>query len=306
MEKRILITGGTGIIGSAIADKLTLKGNDISIFSRKPDKIGNRSKYSLKYIKWNYKNIDEWKNHIDEKEIIIHLAGANLAAKRWNDKYKEEIYNSRIVSTRNIVNVIRECNTKPEVFITVSAVGIYGNRGNELLTEESKPGNDFLSNLCCHWEREAAKIEELGVRRVSLRIGLVLSKNGGVLKRFLLPFRLFIGGPLGNGKQWFPWIHINDLASIFIHAINNKSVRGPVNCVAPGIVTMKDFAKTLGSVLNRPSFLPVPRVALKIIIGEITESVLSSQKVSIKKLLNSGFTFQFRTLEDALQDLLKK
>ena len=304
MNKEIIITGATGLIGKALSTVLIKQNDKITLFTRNPENAERIVKGAKEYVRWNYKNPEEWKKFLEGKDAIIHIAGANLAARRWDAKYKEVIYNSRIVSTKELVTAIERCKIKPGVFITASAIGIYGNRGDELLTEKSMPGNDFLSKLCYDWEREAEKVERFGVRRVSLRIGLVLSKEGGVLKQLLTPFKLFVGGHLGNGKQWFPWIHIDDLVSVFIHAINNKSVRGPINCTAPGIVTMKEFTKTLGRVLNRPALVPVPRAALKIIIGEITESVLSGQKVSANKLLNSRFNFQFGKLEDALKNLL--
>ena len=169
----------------------------------------------------------------------------------------------------------------------------------------SSPGNDFLANLCKDWEKEAGKVEELGVRRVSIRTGLVLMKDEGVLKQMLLPFKLFIGGPLGNGRQWFPWIHVDDIVGIYLHAIDNLKVTGAINGASPGIVTMKEFAKQFGKVLNRPSLFPVPKFALKLVAGELGEYAVMSQRTSVEKILNAGYKFKFENLKEALRDILK-
>jgi uncharacterized protein (TIGR01777 family) len=238
-------------------------------------------------VEWNHNNPDEWKDYLEGKDAIIHLAGASLAAKRWNENYKLEIYKSRIESTKNLVNAIRKCEVKPKVFITSSAVGYYGNRGDDLLIEENQPGEDFLAKLCYDWENEAEKVERSDVRNVSLRIGFVLSQKGGVLKQFLIPFKLFIGGPLGNGNQWFPWIHIDDLVNILVYTLNNESLKRSVNSVSPGIVKMKDFASTLGNVLHRPSLFPVPKLLLR----TSQTIIVSRTKITIKNYCrrNCGF-----------------
>jgi uncharacterized protein (TIGR01777 family) len=294
MNRKIILTGATGLIGQNLCAKLISQGDEITIFTRNP---GGAKKIILdetEIVEWNHNNPDEWKDYLEGKDAIIHLAGASLAAKRWNENYKLEIYNA-----------IRNCGVKPKVFITASAVGYYGNRGDDLLIEESQPGEDFLAKLCYDWENEAEKVEQFDVRNVSLRIGLVLSKKGGVLKQFLIPFKLFIGGPLGNGNQWFPWIHIDDLLNILVYTLNNESLKRSVNSVSPGIVKMKDFASTLGNVLHRPSLFPVPKLLLRIIAGEIADSIVSGQRISVDKLLKSGFDFKFDNLTDALKDLLK-
>ena len=306
MSKKIILTGATGLIGQKLHTKLVEQGDEVTIFTRMGNGLKRNILNNTEIIKWNYNNPEEWKNNLEGKDAIIHLAGSNLAARRWNDKYKREIYNSRILSTRNIVNAIKSSKEKPELLLTTSAVGIYGDRGDELLAEDSKNGNDFLAEVCNDWENEAAKVEESEVRRISLRIGPVLSKNGGALKRILIPFKLFVGGPLGNGNQWFPWIHEEDVLSIFIHVLNKKSLKGPVNASSPTPVTMKQFANTLGKLMKRPAFFSVPKFIIKLVAGEITDSVLSSQRISVTKLLNSGFKFRFEDLEKALKNLLDK
>ena len=260
--KKILITGATGLIGTEVCKKLISEGKEITVFTRNPERAKKVLPGVKNYIEWDYERMDDWMNELNGKDAIINLAGANLGTKRWNDKYKRKIYDSRIISTRRLVEAIKDCNPRPKVFISASAVGYYGDRGNEILTEESKPGKDFLANLCSDWEKEATKIEESSLRRVSLRTGIVLSKKGGALKQFLLPYKLFIGGPLGNGQQWFPWIHIDDLTELIIYSLKNENITGPINCASPGIVRMKEFTKTLGRVLHRPSLFSVPRFIL--------------------------------------------
>jgi len=306
MNKKIIVTGATGLIGRKLCSQLLEQGNEITIFTRDPEAAKKTIKGAKQYVKWNYNNPEEWKNYLNETDSIVHLAGTNLGAKRWNYEFKKELFNSRIESTRQLVNTMKNCKDKPKSFITASAVGYYGDRGDEVLIEKSITGKDFLSNLCSAWEKEAEKIEDQNVRRVSLRIGLTLSNEGGVLKKFLPPFKIFLGGPLGNGKQWFPWIHIEDLINIFIHTINTESLQGPVNIASPGIVRMNDFATSLGKILRRPSLIPVPKFAIRIAAGELGKYAVMSQRVSVEKILNAGYKFKFEKLEDALRDLLKK
>ncbi len=238
-------------------------------------------------------------------DAVVHLAGANLGAKRWNEEYKKLAYDSRIVSTRNLVEAIKLVEQKPKAFICSSAVGIYGNRYDEMLDEKSSLGNDYMATICKDWEKEAAKVEQFGVRRVSIRNGLVMQKDEGVLKKMLLPFKLFIGGPLGSGRQWFPWIHIDDIYGIYLRAIDDEKLCGSVNATSPGIVRMKDFAKTLGKVLKRPFLFPVPGFVLKFIAGELAEYAVMSQRTSADKILNACYKFKFENLGEALRDLLK-
>jgi len=308
--KKIIITGATGLIGRKLSRKLIKRGDELTIFTQNLINAEKKLPGVKKFIRWNYNKPGEWKQELNGVDVVVHLAGANLGAKRWNKKYKKLAYESRILSTKNLVEAIAAVDKKPYTFICSSAVGYYGNRDDNYLSEDEEPADNFLAKLCADWEKEAAKVETLGVRRVSVRTGLVLSKDEGLLKQMIPSFKLFLGGYLGNGKQWFPWIHIDDIVGIYLHTIDNESagggLNGAVNAASPEIVMMKQFAKTLGKVLHRPSFLPIPKFAIKILKGELGNYATDSQKVVMNKLLKSGYKFKFENLENALKDLLKK
>lgn len=303
--KKILITGATGSIGRRIVQDLFAKSNKVITFSRNPKSAEEKIPKEAAVVKWNYSEPDEWKEHLNGSDAVIHLAGANLSGRRWNDEFKKIAYESRIVSTRNLVEVIKSVEQKPKVFICANAVGIYGNRYDEVLDENSETGNDFLAKLCNDWETELKRVENYGVRWVSLRTGLVLSKGEGLLQQLYLPFKFFVGGPLAGGKQWFPWIHIDDIAGIYCHSLDNESVQGPVNAVSPNIVRMKEFANKFGKALNRPSIFPIPKLAMKLVAGEVADYAVMSQRVSVEKILNAGYKFKFENLEEALKNILK-
>jgi uncharacterized protein len=303
--KKIVITGSTGSIGRNLAQQLIARGDEVIIFTRNLENTQKKIANATKYVKWEHERLTNWLIELNDVDAFVHLAGANLGAKRWDEEYKKLAYDSRIISTRNLVEAIKSVEQKPKAFICSSAVGIYGNRYDEILDETSPLGNDFMAKICKDWEKEAQKVEQFNVRRVSIRTGLVMQKDEGVLKKMLPPFNLFIGGPLGNGRQWFPWIHIDDIVGIYLHAIDNEKVSGAINGASPGIVTMKDFATTLGKVLRRPSLFPVPKFVMKIVAGEVAEFALMSQRTSVDKIKNAGYKFKFENLEEALRDLLK-
>ena len=303
--KKIIITGATGSIGRRLVQELTARGDNVIVFTRNPETAKKKIVNASKYVKWEYERLTDWMHESNDVDLVVHLASANLSSKRWNEKFKKEAYDSRIISTRNLVEAIKQVEHKPKSLICSSAVGYYGERFDEILDEESSPGNDFLADLCKDWENEASKVEQYGVRRVSLRTSPALSKDEGALKKMLWPYKLFIGGPLSKGKQWFPWIHIDDIVGIYLRAIDNEKVSGAINGASPGIVTMKEFAKTLGNVLNRPSAFPAPKSIMKIVAGEVAEYVVMSQRTTVEKILNAGYKFKFENLEAALRDLLK-
>jgi uncharacterized protein (TIGR01777 family) len=305
MSKKIVITGATGLIGKKLVNALINRGDDVIVFSRDVKKAKSIFPKAKECIEWDYREPELWKNKLYNSDAVIHLAGINLFAKRWNNEFKNSLLESREISTRNLVDSIKSCNNKPKVFISASGIGYYGDCGDKILYEDSPSGNDFLSDVCKVWESEARKIEQFGVRSVQIRTGLVLSPEDGALKQMLPPFKFFIGGPLGNGKQWSSWLHIDDIVGIYLHTIDNANIFGAVNAASPNPVRMKEFAATLGKVLNRPSLFPVPKFMLKLVVGEAAEVVTASQRVDVKKLLNTGYKFKFEKFEDALRDLLK-
>jgi len=303
--KKIIITGATGTIGRKLCQKLIERGNELTIFTRNPLDVEKKLPGVKKFIKWDYESMDGWKQQLNGVDVVVHLSGANLGAKRWNEEYKKLAYKSRVISTKNLVEAITEVENKPRAFICSSAVGIYGNRSDDYLSEDEGRADNFLAKLCADWEKEAAKVETLGVRRVSIRTGLVLSKDEGLLKQMIPSYKLFLGGYLGNGRQWFSWIHIDDIVGIYLQIIDNGKLSGTINAASPGIVRMKEFAKTLGKVLHRPSLLPIPKFAIRILKGELGNYATDSQRVIMNKLLKNGYKFKFENLEDALRDLLK-
>jgi uncharacterized protein (TIGR01777 family) len=304
MKKIIGIFGGSGLIGTSIISNKDFEEYFFYIYTRSDSlSINNVSSHNnLRIIQYdgNDKNIEELK----DCEIIINLAGASIAGKRWTKKYKKILYDSRIETTKNIIESIRQKDTKLKTFINISATGIYGFRKDEELDENAQPGNDFLANLCIDWEKEALKANDKGIKTVILRTGIVLSRNGGALKKLLVPYRYFIGGYQGNGNQWMPWIHIKDLISIIKGSIIDRDLDGIINCVSPEPITNKEFSKTIGKIMKRPSIFPVPGLILRILLGEFATSILKGQKVLPQRLLDLNFKFKFANLNDALRNLL--
>jgi hypothetical protein len=305
-KKQIVITGATGLIGRSLCTFLNNKGDEITVFTRDIENGKKVLPFITRFVEWNYRNQELWQDELNGKDAVIHLAGANVFGKRWSKKYKSIIMESRKNATRNLVSAIGGIKNKPGVFISSSAVGYYGNQGSQIITEDSPAGNDFLADVCKVWEKEASLVEKSGVRRVSIRTGIVLDTDEGALKKMIPAFKLFAGGPLGNGSQWFPWIHIDDLVSIYLFALDNNNISGAVNASSPNPVTMNEFAKTLGKVLHRPSLFPVPEFVLKLAVGEGAQPILCSQRIIPKKLLDNSFQFKYNHLEPALSSLLPK
>jgi uncharacterized protein (TIGR01777 family) len=241
---------------------------------------------------------------LDGIDAVVNLAGEPLDAHRWTDEQKKQIRDSRIVTTRNLVEGLRSADRKPAVFVSGSAVGFYGDRGNKELDETSAAGSGFMSAVCQDWEDEASNAADVGIRVVQVRTGVVFSAEGGALKKMLTPFKLGLGGPLGSGKQWFPWIHIEDIAGIFRHSIVTSSVSGPINAVAPEAITNAEFTRRLASALHRPAFIPVPETALRVLMGEMAEVLFASQRVVPKVAMASGYQFRYPQLAAALAGLL--
>lgn len=299
-SKKIVITGGTGFIGNYLTQELLKEGHYITILTRRPEKFQSEQSKNRNYISWE----DDLSKTISETDVIINLAGENLFGQRWSDEVKKKIYDSRVSTTRKLVSMIGSAEKKPELFISASAVGIYGDSGDKILDEESEHGSDFLADVCIGWEAEALKAEPLGVRVAIPRIGIVLEEDGGVIEKMKLPFTLFTGGPIGNGKQYVPWIHMVDLCNAILYPLRDPELSGPYNACSPEPETMNQLASAMGRVLNRPSLFRVPEWVLKTVLGEAAQPVLSSLRVQPKKLQSLGFTFEFEDLEEALAEIL--
>jgi uncharacterized protein (TIGR01777 family) len=302
---KFVIAGGTGFIGSYLLQALSREHHDIIILSRFPHDTRRMNNAVVRFILWNPYEAGKWMEEFDGADSVINLAGQGVVEQRWNTRVKERIFNSRIVPTRMIVDALERARVKPRLLISASAVGFYGDRRDELITEESDGGNDFLAYVVREWETAAYRAEQFGVRVATPRTGLVLAHNGGIIAKMLLPFRLFAGGPIGSGRQFLPWIHIDDVVRGFLYPIENDNFRGVYNLVSPNPVTMKVFANTFGTVLRRPSWAPVPSFVLKALYGEGGKVVLSGQRAIPQKLLSSGFIFKYPELPSALKDILK-
>jgi uncharacterized protein (TIGR01777 family) len=258
---------------------------------------------NLDYVSADTTVPGSWQEKIESVDVVINLAGATIFH-YWTTSYKETVYNSRLLTTRNLVEAIP--TTGKITLFSASAMGFYGDRHDDLLTETEPAGDDFLANVCLDWEREALRAEEKGARVVLTRFGTVVDKNGGAMKIMLPPYRLFVGGAMGDGTQWFPWIHLNDLASAFWYLIEHEGVSGAVNVCAPEAIQNREMAKTLGKVTRRPSFLRVPGFAIKLLLGEFGKSILGGQRVVPEKLLSHGFEFRYPDFESAMMEVVGK
>ena len=304
MGKKIVVTGATGLIGKKITAILAERGDELIVFSRSPKKAKQTLPHAHKFVMWDYNNISEWQQQLNDVDAVLHLAGENVAGSRWNNEVKTRIKESRVNSTKNIVEAIKHVNEKPKALITASSIGYYDKYATQEATEDTPPGNDFLAYVTREWEEAGQNAEMLGVRHTSVRVGIVLDKSEGALAQMLLPFKFFVGGPLGTGRQIFPWVHVDDIAALFIHAIDND-FSGAVNGVAPQIINMIDFCKDLGKVLHRPSLFKVPKWVIKIVLGEVADVVTEGAPIVPKRTLETEFEFKFTNAYDALKDILK-
>ncbi len=303
--KKIVIAGGTGLIGKSLTKLLKSKGYTITILSRNSEKAKVSVPDADEFQTWNYNKPEQIEELIKGAYGVVNLTGASIARKKWTSEYKKEIYDSRIISTQNISKAINNMSAPPKVFFCASAVGYYGNRGDEKIEEDSIPGTDFLANVCKDWEKSAFLANSTS-RVVCGRFGVVLDKSEGALPKLLSSFRIFIGGPLGTGKQWYPWIHIDDISGMIAWIIENENARGVFNMASPNPVTMNEFSKILGEVMNRPSLFQVPEFVLKFILGEMSAIVIYGQRAYPQKALEMGYEFKYLNLKNALEDLLVK
>jgi uncharacterized protein (TIGR01777 family) len=298
---RIFMTGGSGFVGSYLSRELALQGHDITILTRRePPAAPSHSRIS--YQVGDPTREGSWMAMVPEHDWLINLAGASISH-RWTGKIKKEIYDSRILTTRNLVKALAEGDGR-HLFCSTSAIGYYGDRGEEPLTEESPPGSDFLAQLAQDWEAEALQAQDLGIRVVITRFGLVLGRHGGVLGAMVPLFQKFLGGPVGSGEQWFSWVHQADHARAFLFIKDHPELSGPVNITSPYPVRNRELARALGRALGRPSFMRAPTFMLRLILGEFAEVVLTGQKVLPQKLLNANFQFRFADIDQALAQLL--
>lgn len=300
---KILMAGGTGFVGKQLTSHFIQEGNEVTILTRSLKELGRPSR-GISYLQGDPTQRGPWQAAIPGHDVIINLAGASIFSK-WSDEYKKLIRDSRIFTTRNIIEGIPSELGKGVSLFSTSAVGYYGFHGDEELDEESPPGNDFLARLAIEWETEALKAQGKGVRVVITRLGIVLGENGGALCQMITLFKRFIGGPIGSGQQWFSWVHIKDLAEAFAFLIKHPEILGPVNICSPNPVKNKDLAKALGRVLHRPSFMPAPRFMVRMVLGEFGSVILEGQRVLPRQLLKKGFTFQYPDIDKALRSIIQ-
>ncbi len=295
---KVAITGGTGMVGSRLCEMLKKRGDEIIVLTRGESGMKN----GIPHIKWL--NGEKPESSLEGIEAFINLAGVSLNEGRWTTERKEAIYKSRMDSTDEVLRIIQHLKIKPDVLVNASAIGIYPASTTAVYTEQSKEqSTDFLGTTVTDWETKALEADDFGVRVCMTRFGVVLGRGSGALPLIALPYQLFVGGTVGSGEQWLSWVHVDDVCGAIIHAMETPELEGPVNVTSPNAKRMKQFGKTVGRTLNRPHWLPVPRTALKLALGEKSQLVLEGQYVVPEKLLASGYRFQFASLEDAIIDL---
>lgn len=299
---KIVVAGGTGFIGKKLTDFLVKDGHKVTVLTRKEMPAAKE----ISFVPWLKEGAVPEKD-LEDADVFINLAGVSINAGRWTKKHQREIYQSRMDATDELLRIIDRLSQKPSVFINASAIGIYPPSNDAVYTEESREvGQGFLAKTAVDWENKAKQVENHGIRPVFMRFGVVLGNEGGALPLMTLPYKLFVGGTVGSGDQWVSWVHIGDVVRAILFAIENKRLRGPVNVTAPSPVRMEDFCKTIGAVLRRPHWFPVPSIIMKLALGEKSKLVLEGQKVMPKALLEEGFEFLFPDLESALKDLFSK
>jgi|SRR5579875_795248 uncharacterized protein (TIGR01777 family) len=305
---RIFVTGATGLVGRRLVWRLHERGDQIVVLTRRAYHAAQLFGNNAALVEGDPIRPGDWMKAIADCDGVIHLAGENIFARRWNADFKKLLHDSRVLSTQHVVEALRRrpmrADGQAKVLVNASAIGYYGPRGDEELTEESAPGSDFLAQLCVEWEQAARAAESAGVRVAWVRVGVVLDKEGGALAKLLTPFRLFAGGPVGNGQQWMSWIHYADLVSLFLLAVDNAQAKGALNGTAPNPVTNREFSKTLGRVLHRPALTWTPALVLRMALGEVADLITTGQRVLPKRALELGHSFQYPTLDAALTHIL--
>ncbi|MBF2067648.1 MAG: TIGR01777 family protein [Calothrix sp. C42_A2020_038] len=305
---KVAITGATGFVGSRLVERLTKENNNVVVLTRNAahaQKVFPKTAFpNVEIVMATLTTSGEWQNAVSGCDGVVNLAGEPIAEGRWSPARKQEILNSRKLTTAKIVEAITSANSKPNVLVNASAIGFYGTSETATFDETSSHGSDFLAQVCQAWEQEAQLVKNVGVRLVILRLGIVLG-NGGALAKMITPFKLFAGGPLGSGKQWFSWIHREDVVNLIIQALTKTDLEGVYNATAPNPVRMSQLCETMGKVMGRPSWLPVPSFALEALLGDGAVVVLEGQQVIPKRTLSTGFSYQYPNLETALVEILK-
>ncbi len=301
---KIFMTGATGFIGRSLTSSLLAAGHDVVAISRGAKRAKEILGEKVKIVEGNPAIAGDWLEEVKTSAGVINLCGAPIMKRKWTPSRKQDLLDSRILPTRLIVEAIKSTTDRPKVLISGSAIGYYGDRGDETISEASPAGSDFGAKLCSEWEAEAEKASALGVRVVTLRTGMVLGRGGGSLAQMTMPFKYFAGGPIGSGRQYISWIHLKDHVGITMLALANKFLTGPINMTTPNPVRSRDFAAAIGTVMGRPSWLPVPSFVLKIKFGEGADLPLGSQRALPEKAQEGGYTFLFSNLNAALADVL--
>jgi uncharacterized protein (TIGR01777 family) len=308
---RIMVTGATGFVGRPLCARLLQEGHSVVALTRNAERAQGVLGEEVRCLTWGSENDLEWQDAIGHVDTVVHLAGESVSGQRWTAEYKQKIRDSRILTTRALVEAIGRATPKPTALICASAVGYYGDRKDETLTEASPPGKDFLARTCQEWEAEACKAETPGLRVARMRIGIVLGRGGGALEQMLFPlplpvspFKLGLGGPIGSGLQWFPWIHLEDVVGLFAWAATTEGIGGAFNATAPNPVTNAEFVHAIGRILHRPTVAPMPAFLLKMALGEFAEALLGGQRALPIAAQQRGYRFRYERLEEALRPLL--
>lgn len=301
---KVVISGATGFLGRPLVASLVRDGHEVVVLSRGLADAQRKLGPQVTVRQWDARGQGPWAAEIDGADAVVHLAGESVGAKRWTAAQKQRILDSRVESGHALVEAIRAATTKPSVLVSASGVDYYAEQGNAEVVESDPSGDDFLARVCVAWEGAVQPAAELGVRVACLRTGIVLGEHGGALERMLTPYRFFVGGPLGSGRQWVPWIHVDDVVGLYRFVLDTPTASGPINATAPNPVRMSEFARTLGKVLGRPSLFPVPAFVLGAVVGEFAYYLVTGKRAVPRKAEELGYRFQYPTVEGALRAVL--
>jgi uncharacterized protein (TIGR01777 family) len=305
---RVFVTGGTGLVGTRLVRRLQSRGDQVVLLTRRGERAAQLFGSDVRVVQGDPTQVGPWTDDLGDCDAAINLAGENVFGRRWNDDYKNRLRDSRLKSTAHVAEALARrpasSDGRARVLVNASAIGYYGPHGDEELDESSPPGSDFLAELCVAWEKAASPAAAAGVRCVFVRIGVVLDREGGALAKIRTPFKLFAGGPVGSGRQWMSWIHHEDMTGLLLLALDHGDASGPLNATAPNPATNREFAKTLGRVMHRPSFMPTPGFMLRLALGEVANVVTTGQRVLPRKALALGYSFAFPALDAALAEIL--